>query len=315
MQCGRHRAGRRNHGVTVYVVIFVYMKRNSYIFAASAVLIWICVYTILYVIAPAVPSFDTRSIMLRGKYLLPMVSGLLLLFTTLFILSVMPFIKLTYDKILVGLFLLVIIDRYSSKLDSTGYIWSFLVSDISIIFIGVLLGKLLANQVRHRSWIIPIALVAMVADIWSVSYGPAYYITTQPPQVMRHFLLFYPLLGATTIEATTIPYWLRPFIGMGDVIFLALYLELTRKFELHTLYTRISMAVAMLVPISLASYAEKGIPALPFMSAMFIFLNFRYLELRKKELVQCAIFIAVLVVILLIIYLNPVTRDFLSLER
>ncbi|MCD6386538.1 hypothetical protein J7M23_12275, partial [Candidatus Sumerlaeota bacterium] len=216
------------------------MKHKKYIYCGLSVLIWIGAYLILYLIAPAVPSFDTRGVVLRGRYMLPMISGLLLLFTTLFILGSMPLIRLSNDKILVVLFFMVIADHYSSKLDSIGFSWSFLVSDLSIIFIGVFLGKLIVSFVAQRSWIVPIALVAMVADLWSVSsYGPAYYISTQPPEVMRHFLLFYPLLGASTIEPTTLPYWLRPFIGMGDVIFMALYLELARKFELHVLLSRV----------------------------------------------------------------------------
>lgn len=292
------------------------MNHKKYIYCALAVLIWIGAYLILYLIAPAVPSFDTHGVVIRGRYLLPMVSGLILLFTTFFIVGSMPAIRLSNEKILIILFFMVIADHYSSRIDSIGYSWSFLLSDLTIIFIAVFLGKLIASFVLQRSWIVPIALVAMVADVWSVSsYGPAYYISTQPPQVMRHFLLFYPLLGASTIEPTTIPFWLRPFIGMGDVIFMAVYLELARKFELHILLSRVAMVAAMLVPITLASYAEKGIPALPFMSAIFVFLNFRYLEFRKKELIQCAIFIAVMAGILFIIYHNPLTREFLSLER
>lgn len=291
------------------------MLRQHHIYFLLAVLIWIVVYLILYLIAPAVPSFDTRTLFLRARYILPMTSGLLLLFTTLFISGTAPAIRLSPGVILSGLFFLVVIDHCSTQLDSLGYHWSFLINDLAIIFIGVLLGKLLALSVAQRSWIVPIALVAMVADLWSVTYGPSYFVSAQPPPVIRHFLIFYPLLGACTTEPTTIPYWLRPFLGMGDVIFLSLYLELARKFELHILFSRLAMAVAMLFPIALASLAEKGVPALPFLSAIFVFINFRYLEFRKKELLQCAVFIAVMMGILIMIYHNPATRAFLSLER
>ncbi len=117
------------------------------------------------------------------------------------------------------------------------------------------------------------------------------------------------------MEPTNLPYWLRPFLGMGDVIFLALYLELARKFELRLVASRIAMSLAMLVPVTLASFSERGVPALPFMSAVFVFINFRYLEVRKTELIQCAVFIGILMIILFIIYQNPATRAFLSLEH
>ncbi len=291
------------------------MQKKQYIAFGISIFLWVAVYLVLYLIAPAVPTFDTRMMLVKGRYLLPLLSGLLLLFTTLFILSTAPRIEIKPWKIFLFLFIAVVIDNYAKAFDRLGYIWSFLISDLAIIFIAVLLGKLLASSVQQRSWIIPIALVAMVADIWSVSYGPTDYLISLPPEVMRHFLLFYPLLGASTLEATTVPYWMRPFIGMSDVIFLCLYLELARKFELHTTLSRIAMGAAMLIPIALASFAEKGIPALPFMSAIFIFVNFRYLDFNKKELVQCVVFIAVLACILFILYQNPATREFMSLER
>ncbi|MCX7766068.1 MAG: hypothetical protein N2246_05115 [Candidatus Sumerlaeia bacterium] len=291
------------------------MVQHRYINFFLAVLIWIITYWILYVIAPAIPVFDTRKFFIHSHHFLPMVSGVLLLFTTLFIYDCSPHIKMSPLTMFSGLFALVIIDNYAHKFDSLGYGWSFLISDLAIIFIGVLLGKLLASSVAQRSWIIPIALVAMVADVWSVTYGPSYYISTQPPKVLRHFMLFYPLLGASTTEATIIPYWLRPFVGMGDVIFIALYLELVRKYELHIFWSRLAMTVAMMIPITLASLAGKGVPALPFMSAFFVFTNFRYLEVKKNELIQCVIFICVMMAILFTIYHNPATRAFLSLER
>ncbi len=291
------------------------MDRYRYINFSLAVLIWIITYGVLYVIAPAVPVFETRKFFIHGNYLLPMLSGFLLLFTTLFIYDCSPHIKVSPQAILCCLFVLVIIDNYAHHFDRFGYGWSFLISNMAIIFIGVFLGKLLAFSVAQRSWIIPIALVAMVADIWSVTYGPSHYISSQPPRVLRHFMVFYPLLGASTTEATIIPYWLRPFVGMGDVIFIALYLELVRKYELHIFWSRLAMTLSMMIPITLASLAGRGVPALPFMSAFFVFTNFRYLEVKKHEIIQCAIFICVMMAILFTLYHNPATREFLSLER
>lgn len=272
--------------------------------------LWLVIYAVLHVISPAVPSFDSGSLFFRGRYILPLTSGLILLFTTLFVIQASVRVTIRHWMLFVALFSFVIIDNYSHRLHLAP-VYAFILSDLSIIFGAICIGKLIAHYIEERSWIVPIALVAMVADVWSVTYGPTAVLMGKSTSVMKHFLIYYPLLGASEFFEDAF-YELGPYIGMGDIIFLSIYLELVRKFDLHAQWSRLAFVVALLVPITLASFAEVGIPALPFMSAMFLAVNFRRLEFKKSDLAKTCIFVAVLMVIVYVAYHNHQVRELLT---
>jgi hypothetical protein len=269
--------------------------------------LWLAVYSILYVISPAVPSFDSGSVFFRGRYILPLISGLILLFTTLFVIQASVQVNVRHWVLFVALFSCVVIDNYSHRLGLAPF-YAFILSDLSIICGAVCIGKLVVHYIEERSWIVPIALVAMVADVWSVTWGPTAVLMEASTDKMRHFLIYYPLLGASELFEDAF-HELGPYIGMGDVIFLSIFLELVRKFDLHAQLSRLAFVVALLVPITLASFAEKGIPALPFMSAMFLAVNFRRLEFKKSDLLKTCIFVAVLMVIVYVAYHNHQVQE------
>lgn len=288
---------------------FLHSKSGTFQLAFY-ICLWLAIYSILYVISPAVPSFDSGSLFFRGRYILPLISGLILLFTTLFVIQASVRVNVSHWVLFVALFSFVIIDNYSHRL-TLAPVYAFVLSDLSIILGAICIGKLIAHYIEEKSWIVPIVLVAMVADVWSVAHGPTAMLMEKSSAVMKHFLIYYPLLGASELFEDAFRE-LGPYIGMGDIIFLSIYLELVRKFALHEQWSRLAFVVALLVPITLASFAEKGIPALPFMSAMFLAVNFRRLEFKKSDLLKTCIFVAILMVIVYVTFHNPQVQELLT---
>ncbi len=137
------------------------------------------------------------------------------------------------------------------------------------------------DEIGH---LIPIALVAGLADIWSVSAGATAVIILSPS--IHYFLLRFPMLGGVNWQ---IP-WL---IGLTDFLFFAIFYTAAVRFSLPRRRTLYLLLSSFVVTVALALFFQVGLPVLPFMAVLFTAGNWHHLQVKRDDLVKVALFLLV----------------------
>lgn len=125
-------------------------------------------------------------------------------------------------------------------------------------------GVLLGRQVAEAWWLAVVAVVAVVADAWSVFAGPTKVVVEKAPAVLDYLLIHFPVLGAP-----------GPGMGLGisDVIFLSLFTAGSFGAGLRPVAGFTAMAASFLVTVTVALMWKPALPALPLLALAFLAVN------------------------------------------
>lgn len=171
--------------------------------------------------------------------------------------------------------------------------WMIMLLALCQLTLAAGLGLWIGEGIDEISHLIPVALVATIADIWSVSAGATAKIIISP--IINYFLLRFPMPGHAEI-----PY----LIGLSDFLFFAIFYQAARRFDLGTVKNAILLSSSFLAAIAAAIFFSTGLPVLPFMAAIFVAGNFSKLRLKREEMKQIAVFVFfILLVFAIITYL------------
>lgn len=152
------------------------------------------------------------------------------------------------------------------------------------------LGLWIGEGIDEVAHLIPVALVATIADIWSVSAGATAKIIISP--IINYFLLRFPVAGTGSI-----PY----LIGLTDFLFFALFFQAARRFELGMLKNTVLLLLSFFIAVAAAIFMATGLPVLPFMAVLFVAGNFSQLKLKREEIKQIAAFLLAILIIFTLI--------------
>ena len=117
-------------------------------------------------------------------------------------------------------------------------------------------------------------------DLWSVGGGVTKEIVASPCTAY-YFLLNWPLAGKGGVTS--------PLIGATDFLFVALFLFLAERFHLSLSRNALGMAAAVALSVLAAVVLRQGVPALPFIAAAVLILNFREIKPDRREVLQIAV--------------------------
>jgi hypothetical protein len=148
------------------------------------------------------------------------------------------------------------------------------------------IGLWIAEGIEDITHLIPIALIATIADIWSVSAGATAKIVVSSS--INYFLLRYPMPAYGSI-----PY----LIGLTDFLFFAIFFQAAVRYELGALRNAFLLGSAFIIAVISALYTATGLPVLPFMAIFFVVGNFSRLQWKKEELKQVAVFVIVILIL------------------
>ncbi len=148
------------------------------------------------------------------------------------------------------------------------------------------LGLWIGTGIDQVSHLIPIVIVAGLADIWSVSAGATAVIIKS--STIHYFLLRFPLLSGGSGE-------IPPLIGLTDFLFFGIFFQAAVRFGLGTVKNLLLLGSSFLMTVLIAVLAGVGLPVLPFMGAFFVAGNFRKLILKAEELLQIAVFLGAVI--------------------
>jgi hypothetical protein len=127
---------------------------------------------------------------------------------------------------------------------------------------GSLVGACVGRAVEHPGQLLFVAVVSSAADIFSVFHpkGPSGAIA-ESEAALSLLALPWPLLGTGE---------LAPFLGVGDVIFTALYVGAARKHGLSLPRTTLALALAYMLTMLAVLLLETVVPALPLLGLAMV---------------------------------------------
>ena len=120
------------------------------------------------------------------------------------------------------------------------------------------------------------AIVVSLVDFLSVSGGPTKAIVESHPELAQLMLLQWSVLGTDGLPP-------QPIMGMGDPLFLAWFLAGVHKFGWGIARNLAALIVGCAVGYLTVALTERPMPALPFMSAAFLLMNWRRFEIPPED--------------------------------
>ena len=155
-----------------------------------------------------------------------------------------------------------------------------LVGNIALILWAIFLGRLVSHVIREGKMLLPVAVVASIADVITVFHGVVAKVTAQAPEVVQAFSATAPVAPPPGV---TVP--VLTAVGIGDFLFLALFLTVTLRYSMNAVQAMWGAFAAMLVaPFAFFIWPEApGMPGLPFISVGVLATNWKHLEYSPSE--------------------------------
>lgn len=147
--------------------------------------------------------------------------------------------------------------------------------NLSLLGIALCGGLLVSGIIKKPSYLIPLSVVAGIADCWSVFAGVTKQIAASRVAT-NYFLVNFPVSGLG----------IQPLVGVADFLFSVMYLDLSRRFDLSMKRTLFVLITSFLVSITLATLIGTGLPVLPVMVILFIAAHYdriRIVDSREKR--------------------------------
>jgi hypothetical protein len=138
---------------------------------------------------------------------------------------------------------------------------------------------LLAAAAFERSWQVALVAVLVIGvDAWSVYAGPTHALLQGDQQRLSWFTV--PIAGAGVTSAGG--------IGSVDLLFLALFVAASLRFELRPAVTIPLCVLSLPLTYAIANAIGADLPALPLLSAAFVLPNIRRLLPNAPPLIDAA---------------------------
>jgi len=180
--------------------------------------------------------------------------------------------------------------------------WAWAGIGVGLLLWTTAAGWLLATFLKRRSYVVLTALVIAAIDGFQVFYGTTGKVISSEGAaydfVRAIGLLPWPLIGSEIIV---------PRVGYADFLFLAWFLGAALRFELGlvrnywALLAAFTIGLVMTQVLNLTVGLAVGLPALPFMSALFLMTNHEELRLEPVERRQVLRFVGALGAVLVVI--------------
>jgi hypothetical protein len=132
----------------------------------------------------------------------------------------------------------------------------------ALLIAGVLVGGVVGGLIEHPGQLLFVAIVAGAADVASVVHpsGPSAALANTPA-ALALFMLPWPMLGTRDLV---------PLLGVGDIVFAALYVASSRHHGLSVRRTAIAELAAFVATMLLVLVLERAIPALPLLGCAVV---------------------------------------------
>lgn len=133
---------------------------------------------------------------------------------------------------------------------------------LSLLLLGSALGTAIGLRVKQAGHLLFVAIVSGAADTWSVTQpGGISHVIAHAPVALSLLALPWPLPGTPDIV---------PLLGVGDVVFVALYVSATRALAMPIRLTLVAMSAGFVLTTVCVVIFERPIPVLPLLGICFV---------------------------------------------
>jgi len=178
--------------------------------------------------------------------------------------------------------------------------WGGVGQSVTLLLLGTFFGLLVARIIRHANMLGPIGAMVALIDIWGVLFNGivSQLLTNKHTQgIAHHAMASGPKLGAASSKF----HLALPDIGIGDYLFLALFLGVLVRFRMNWRASAIWMWAGVSLAL-LAIVLIPGVPPLPgllFLGAGAVLPNLRYFVFTREErfaLLYAGVFVLILTI-------------------
>jgi len=173
-------------------------------------------------------------------------------------------------------------------------------SSILFLLACVFFGRLLSLIIRERNMLFPVALIAGLADIFTVFFGPTGKTLAKAPQIVQKLSVGIPQAGSATGAQGGAGLAHLASAGLGDFIFLTFFFACVYRFGLRanaTFWVIFGLTLAGMCAVLLVPNVP-ALPLLPFIVAGFLLANAGAFRLSRQEKLYMAIALAFVAVLL-----------------
>lgn len=133
---------------------------------------------------------------------------------------------------------------------------------LGLLLLGSALGTVIGRRVTQPGHLLFVAIVSGLADTWSVTQPSGIsHVIAHEPAALSLLALPWPFLGTSDIV---------PLLGVGDVVFVALYTGASRALVLPLRRTLLAMLAGFVLTTLCVVAWERPIPVLPWIGACFV---------------------------------------------
>lgn len=160
-----------------------------------------------------------------------------------------------------------------------GFPGDTLIGNLALILWATLIGRQVARIVRDANLLLPVAVVASLADIITVFWGFVAHATRTAPTVVAALSVRVPVAEVPPAAQ----FLVLTYIGIGDFLFLAIFLTAALRHRMRAAAAMWAAFVAMVVAAPLVDLSAYGLPGLPFISAGVVWVNRRFFRFSAEE--------------------------------
>ncbi len=167
---------------------------------------------------------------------------------------------------------------------------------VALLLAGGAVGGSVGGRIEHPGHLLVVAVVSLLVDTFSVYHpaGPTAAVVARP-EALAVLALSWPMLGTSEIV---------PILGVGDVVFAALYLSASRRHGLGRGRTALALAAGLVVTLIAVVLTSVPIPALVGMGLAVLAVHPEARRLPAKDRRKGRIILAVLAALWLAVWLR-----------
>jgi hypothetical protein len=167
---------------------------------------------------------------------------------------------------------------------------------VALLTAGSLLGAFVGARIQHTGHLLFVAIASSLADLFSVTQPEGVSAAIASSEVALSIVaLSFPMLGTDQVE---------PLLGVGDVVFTALYLAAARRHGLPLLRTVLALAFAFFVTMLAVIVFRVPVPALPFLGAAMLIAQPRAWQVPEQDRWRGFVALSVMAALLLALMLR-----------
>ena len=175
------------------------------------------------------------------------------------------------------------------------------VSSILFLLACVCFGRLVSLIIREKNIVLPVALMAGLADVFTVFLGPTAKALEEAPEFVTKLSVGIPAAGSAAGPEGGAALAFIATAGLGDFIFITLFLMCVYRFGMRDratvgfifLFTALGMMLVFFSPL-------PALPLLPFVVAGFLIANRGVFDLTRNERIYMVVATAFIIGLMIV---------------